>query len=230
MFLIAVLILGLLAENPLFSSAQALIALGLITAARPKRSRLKLLLFPLLFGAVFLLAHTLLTPGTRDVFYLLGVVPVSYSPAGLAVGLMLAMRVAAGTLMFFWYAVTAEFPQTRDALLWLRVPEPVVGVLGMTWRYLSVYEEDVGRMKNARTLRLGFDGWRRSLASVTAIGGNTVLRAFDHSERTYLSMRTRGYTGHVTMPPVPPITSSHIKQASRLWLLLTLMLLLYLKT
>jgi cobalt/nickel transport system permease protein len=225
-FVMMVLVLGLLAQSTLFSLSQALVALAMLAGARPTRRRLKLLLFPFLFVCLFLLAHTFFTPGHRQLLVIAGI-RATYSPAGLAFGLLLASRVAAGTLIFFWYVVTTEFPQIRDAMIWLRVPEPVVGMLAMTWRYLAVYEEDVGRMKSARTLRLGFQGWHRSLASLTAIGGQTVLRAFDHSERTYRSMRIRGYNGRVVAPPVQPLSKADFLQASALWLIAALLMGLY---
>lgn len=226
-YLAAVLVLGLVANNPFFSATQVIIAVGLSVAARPTRLRVRILLFPLLFALIIFGVHTFLTPGTRTAATILEM-QLYYSPVGFQQGTIIALRVIAGTLMFFWFAVSTEFPEIRGALAWLRVPEPVVSVLSMTWRYLSVYSEEVSRMRQARTLRLGFSGWRHSVTSVSAIGGQTVLRAFDHSERTYQAMRLRGFNGTVPVKQQEPITTATFYGAAWLWLLLGCMMLLLL--
>lgn len=224
-YLTGVLAIGMAAKTAAAPLCQGIIAIGLILGARPVASRLKILLLPFCFAAAFFLAHTLFAPGMRDTVQLPGLA-LPYSPAGLEAGLLLAARVMAGTLTFFWFAVSTEFTAIRTALVRLRVPLPMVAVLGMTWRYLSVYDEEAGRMKKARMLRLGFAGWRGSLASVSAIGGQTLIRAFDHSERTYQAMRTRGFNGStdgaVVAPyqPLPSLRAADVLQAFPLWLLL----------
>jgi energy-coupling factor transporter transmembrane protein EcfT len=147
-----------------------------------------------------------------------------YAAGGLAEGGILALRITAGAFAFFWFVQATSLPDISAALAWLRVPAPVIAILGMTWRYLSVYEEEVARMRQARVVRLGFAHWRTALVSVAAVGGHAVIRAFDHSERTYRAMVSRGYHGCAdTAPPVrlPPCRPSTAK-----WLILPVILLL----
>ena len=175
-------------------------------------------MFPFSLATTFLIAHTFFGGAIKGSLILFSY-PLTYSIAGLQTGSILALRVIAGVMTFFWFANATEFPEINGALAWLRIPAPLVAVTAMTWRYLAVYEDEVERMRKARTLRLGFSSWREGLTSVSAIGGQAVIRAFNHSERTYLAMRTRGYNGIATVTPPPPLTKANLTQATPLILI-----------
>ena len=214
-FVIGFLTFGLFSHSPAYLLCQGLVSLGLVLCLCLPKRRYKVLMFPISLATTFLVAHTFLGSGVKSNLILLGY-PLAYSTAGLLTGSILVLRVIAGVMTFFWFANATEFPEIKGALAWLRIPAPLVAVTAMTWRYLAVYEDEVERMRKARTLRLGFCGWREGINSVSAIGGQAVIRAFNHSERTYLAMRTRGYNGITTVAPPPPLTTANLFQATPL--------------
>lgn len=216
-YLLFALVLGLMSARATFLAVSALLFLFQVLLARPGARAFKRLLIPLGFASFFFAAHLFFGEGPYAVFYFAGQ-GVRYSPGGLAAGLLIALRIASGVLAFFWFAQDTALHEVNTALAWLRVPAPIVSILGMTWRYLAVYEEEVARMQRARTVRLGFAGWRPAVASLTAIGGQAVVRAFDHSERVYRAMQGRGFDGRAAVPGPEPLQAEDWRRGARLLL------------
>lgn len=226
LFLIFSLLLGSASTRPQFLLFAACFFGCLTVFSRPTLRSLRRLLVPLTFAAIFFLAHFFFGSAPMRTVEIWGQT-ITYSPQGFAVGRLLALRIASGVLAFFWFAQTSRLPEINGAMTWLRVPAPVVAVLGMTWRYLSVYEEEICRMRQARTVRLGYQNWRSAAVSTAAIGGQAVVRAFDHSERTYRAMRIRGFDGRATAERPKPLTVDHFRHAIPLFTAAVLFLALY---
>lgn len=226
LFLIFSLLLGSASSRPQFLIFTACFFACLIVFSRPSLRSLKRLLIPLTFASIFFLAHFFFGGAPMGTVEIWGQ-PIVYSLQGFAVGRLLVLRIASGVLAFFWFAQTSPLPGINGAMTWLRVPAPVVAVLSMTWRYLSVYEEEICRMRQARTLRLGYQDWRSAAVSTAAIGGQAVVRAFDHSERTYRAMRLRGFDGRATAERPKPLTMAHFRHAIPLFTAAVLLLAIY---
>ncbi|MBS4030763.1 MAG: hypothetical protein KGZ63_04995 [Clostridiales bacterium] len=226
LFLIFILLLGSASTRPQFLIFTACFFGCLIVFTRPPLRSFKRLLIPLTFAAIFFLAHFFFGGAPMETVTILGQL-IRYSPQGFVMGRLLALRIASGVLAFFWFAQSSTLTQINGAMTWLRVPAPVVAVLSMTWRYLSVYEEEICRMRQARTLRLGYQDWRSAAVSTAAIGGQAVVRAFDHSERTYRAMRIRGFDGRATAERPKPLTVTHFRHAIPLFTAAVLFLALY---
>lgn len=226
LFLIFSLLLGSSSARPQYLIFTACFFGCMTVFARPPLRSLKRLLIPLTFATIFFLAHFFFSGAPMQTVEIWGQ-SVAYSTQGFVVGSLLTLRIASGVLAFFWFAQTSVLPEINGAMTWLRVPAPVVAVLSMTWRYLSVYEEEVCRMRQARTLRLGYQDWRSAAVSTAAIGGQAVVRAFDHSERTYRAMRTRGFDGRATVEQPRPLTVAHFRHAIPLFTVAIFFLVLY---
>jgi len=93
-------------------------------------------------------------------------------------------------------------------LLWglsaLRVPQPLVQIVGFTYRYLFVLSDEALRLMRARSARSASAGDQKSGGSLIWRGkvagrlvGSLLLRSLERSERIYQAMLARGYTGQV---------------------------------
>ncbi|RJQ66460.1 MAG: cobalt ECF transporter T component CbiQ [Desulfobacteraceae bacterium] len=87
------------------------------------------------------------------------------------------------------------------ALHWFRMPKEWVEIALMTYRYIFVLLDDASDMATAQKIRLGYVGFKRSLASMGALVGSVLVRSLDQSVRTHEAMTARAYTGE--MPFVP---------------------------
>jgi cobalt/nickel transport system permease protein len=115
-------------------------------------------------------------------------------------------------------AASTSFPDLLVAMRALHVPQLLVSVFGLMWRYMFVLVDEAGRLLRARSARSGQSdqpgtkpggslSWR---AKVTGgMAGSLFLRAFERSDRIYMAMVSRGYDGDVRALPLPQVQPIH---------------------
>lgn len=109
------------------------------------------------------------------------------------------VSVQAATLLVF----TTPFHDLLEGLARLRLPALMVAIISLMYRYLAVLTGEANRMMRARASRAAVvPGARRPGAVWQArVVGNMVgalfIRSYERSERVYLAMQSRGYSGHV---------------------------------
>lgn len=108
---------------------------------------------------------------------------------------------------------TTHFIEVLRALRALHLPRIIVSILSFMYRYLFVLVDEAQRLMRARECRsAAADGkgggkllWR---AAVTGrMVGTLFLRAFERSERIYVAMLSRGYTGELRTLAAPQMSS-----------------------
>ncbi|WNG37146.1 hypothetical protein F0U61_28325 [Archangium violaceum] len=116
-------------------------------------------------------------------------------------GLILGTRVAAGATVFgLLIALTPPWELVGALRSW-RVPAPLADVLALAVRYATVLERSAQSAREAQILRLGYRDVRRGLHSLGALGGLTLVRAFDQAHATAEAMAARGCRGTLVPPP-----------------------------
>lgn len=99
---------------------------------------------------------------------------------------------------------TTAFPDILWGLRALRVPQPLIAIVGFMYRYLFVLIDEATRLLRARAARsataAGMTGggslwWRGKVAG--RMVGSLLLRSLERSERIYLAMVARGYQGQI---------------------------------
>ncbi len=120
-------------------------------------------------------------------------------------------------------AASTQFPELLQAMRAVGIPRLLVGMFGLTWRYMFVLVDEALRLMRARTARSGQirETGRKPGGSVTwrarmagGMAGNLFLRAFERSDRIYVAMLSRGYDGEVRTMPLPAFSGLN-------WLTLT---------
>lgn len=132
-------------------------------------------------------------------------------------------------------SASTSFPDLLHAMRAVGLPRLLVGMFGLTWRYLFVLLDEALRMMRARDARSGqrmgvpaktggTAFWR---ARVTGgMAGSLFLRALERSERIYVAMLSRGYDGEIRSLPMAALTPGALSiLGSGLALLLVLSLL-----
>ena len=108
---------------------------------------------------------------------------------------------------------TTHFLEILRGLQALRLPKIMVAILSFMYRYLFILVDEAQRLLRARECRSaagnGKSGgsvlWR---AKVTGqLVGTLFLRAFERSERIYVAMLSRGYTGELRTLAAPPLSA-----------------------
>ncbi len=142
---------------------------------------------------VFALLLPFIATGPRTEF--LG---LTVSEAGLVAAAGLLMKGTLGVLAALTLAATTEPDEVLRGLQRLRVPDPLVQIMGFMIRYLDVVTGEMGRMLTAMRSR-GYDPRSPRHWPVLARSlGALFIRSYERGERVHLAMLSRGYTG--TLP------------------------------
>jgi cobalt/nickel transport system permease protein len=180
----------------------ALVWLAIIVSGVGLRAILKRTLLGLPF---LLIAVTVIfsVPGEPVLRIPLGFARLTVTDAGLLRFATIVWKSWLSLQVALLLSATTHFLNMLHALRALRLPSILVAILSLMYRYLFVLADEAQRLQRARVCRsAAFDGtgggtllWR---ARVTGrMVGTLLLRAFERSERIYLAMLARGYTGEL---------------------------------
>lgn len=148
------------------------------------------------------------TPG-NEVLRVFGLV---VSDAGLARFAAILLKSWLAVQAALLLAMTTPFTDLLWALASLRLPQTLVAIIGLMYRYLFTLRDEAERLMRARAARSGSLanhrsggslGWRARVAG--GMVGSLFLRSYERSERVYAAMLARGYTGRMRALDPPPL-------------------------
>ncbi|GAB4250303.1 MAG: hypothetical protein Kow00122_07800 [Thermoleophilia bacterium] len=177
------------------SLAVLVVSLGLLLGLQRIRVRtVALRLAPAAaVGAVLIALRAVSIPGRALVAVdagALGRLTLSYE--GVLSGAELAVIVLAGVSLVFLLGLTTPLPALISGLRWYRTP-PILIELGlMMYRYLFLFVEETGRIRDAHRLRAPGVPWRRALGGYGAMGAKLMARSYDRAQRVHEAQRLRG--------------------------------------
>lgn len=165
-------------------------------------------------------AVPLIFQNTPDFFISLGNWNLGINQAGwfhfLAIVVKSLISVQIATLLI----MTTPYINIMSALHYFRIPEILIAVMTLMWRYLEVIVGEAQRMMQARLARSACVHGKHEKsggnilfrASVTGgMAGSLFVRSLERSERVYQAMLARGYDGTtkgVEMTAISPLSSS----------------------
>jgi len=116
------------------------------------------------------------------------------SRAGVQEALVIVLKGTAMVLTIFPMFWTAPLHRSLKALAGLRLPQRLVTLLLLTFRYVQTYEMRLAQLRIS--LQARWFRFRRNLETLRMIGGVVgllLLRSFEQTERIYQAMLCRGY-------------------------------------
>jgi cobalt/nickel transport system permease protein len=145
--------------------------------------------------AVFLLLFAVFLPLTMpgDDWYL---GPLAISARGLTVAAWICIKALAVVAMTLFLLATAPLETSLHAAHALRFPGLASQLLLLTYRYVYLFGDELGKLRIALRLR-GYRN-RASAHSYRTIGrvtGTLLVRSYERAERVGQAMRCRGYDG-----------------------------------
>lgn len=122
-----------------------------------------------------------------------GGLQVRITEEGLETAVGLAIRAVAATLAMFTLACSTPMIDLLGALRRARIPDPLIEVAALTYRFTFGLLASVGAIRAAQEARLGYVS--RSAATRSAALGVSVLflRAWDRARRLEAGLASRGY-------------------------------------
>ena len=124
--------------------------------------------------------------------HLPGLATVSFTVEGVTAGAEMGLVVLAGVMLMLTLGLTTPLPALLSALRWYRVPALLVEIGMLMYRYLFLFVEEAGRMRQAQRLRGPGMSWSRAMGGFSRLGANLLIRSFDRSQRVYDAQRLRG--------------------------------------
>lgn len=79
----------------------------------------------------------------------------------------------------------------------IRMPQVMVEMSMLIYRYIFLFLETSEKMSLAQKLRLKRPGWLSSIRSLAMLTGSLFIRTLDQGERTLVAMNARGYDGEI---------------------------------
>ncbi|MCE1252247.1 MAG: cobalt ECF transporter T component CbiQ [Anaerolineae bacterium] len=203
-FSLALMLLCLALNSIWFSAFLTLLAvcLSICWAGLPAAFVLKLLFTETGF-LLFAVLGVALSIGTQPVAGGLPLGPlwfnISRQSALLALNLLLRALGCAAAMNFL--ALSTPMIDLIDLLRRLRVSETLIDLMTLIYRFIFTLLESLERMLLASEVRLGFNGWRRSMHSAAAIGANLFMEAYRRSRRLEIALQGRGWQGSFRVLP-----------------------------
>jgi len=117
---------------------------------------------------------------------------------------MLFLRAILCLIVLIVLTNTTRFAELLRALRGLGCPLVLASNLGFLYRYLFVLTEESMRMRLARDCRrVGHAPFGKEISIMGSMLGTLLVRSFEHAERMYNAMLSRGYAGEF------PVVNAH---------------------
>lgn len=130
--------------------------------------------------------------------------PLALRAEGLAAGALLAGRLVAIVTVALALLGPVAPMQLVAGMRGLGLPALMADLAALTLRYLDDLRAELARMRLARRLRGGREGWR-ALGAEGMILAAVLIRSHRRAERIWAAMRLRGH-GAASVPPLPAPT------------------------
>ncbi len=125
------------------------------------------------------------------------VLGLSLSEPGLVAAAGLLMKGTLGVLASLTLAATTEPGDVLRGLQRLRMPDPLVQIMGFMIRYLDVVTGEMTRMLTAMKSRGCDPRSPRHWPTLARSLGALFIRSYERGERVHLAMMSRGYSGTI---------------------------------
>ena len=146
------------------------------------------------FTVIVALPALFITPGPTLLSLPLGIV---ITRTGAMTALFLLLRVGTSVSLAILFVLSTPWNNVLKAMGILRVPDVIVLVLGMTYRYIHLLlhiANDMFLSRKSRILRRMSGAEERRLIAATS--GTLLGKSLQLSSEVYLAMESRGYRGY----------------------------------
>jgi len=186
--------------NAPFFVAVSMSLIILILAKIPLRIYSHLLLLPLSFALLSSMVVALMH-GSGDMLYAIEPfgLRIGIREDGAALALLLIARTFGGMCSLFFIALTTPMIEIFAVLKSLRIPEPMIELSMMIYRYIFVFLDQAAMIHNAQVMRLGNLSTRRSIDSFSMLASVLFLRSWEQGERLIVAMDARCYDGRLDL-------------------------------
>ncbi|MCW3995165.1 MAG: cobalt ECF transporter T component CbiQ [Candidatus Bathyarchaeota archaeon] len=117
--------------------------------------------------------------------------------SGISISVNTFFRVEGALSCLFFLVLTTSINDLCVLLRRIHMPQVMVEMSMMIYRYIFLFLEITEKMILAQKLRLRRSGWLSSIRSLAMLIGSLFIRTLDQGERTLVAMTARGYGGEI---------------------------------
>ncbi len=118
---------------------------------------------------------------------------------GIDLGLLLFGRMLGGVSSMLFLAFTTPMVELFYIFRDLKMPDVVVDMMMLIYRYIFVLYEEYEKMKFAQESRLGTSNLKSAYKSLGALAAHLFIRAWERGEKLNVTMMSRGYDGKIRL-------------------------------
>lgn len=163
----------------------------LLASGLGPRQLARRLVVPWYFAALALATQAILGDGTA----IATAGPLVVHREGVEQGALIAARILGGTSLVLTLALTTSVTDLLATAAWLRVPHSLTEIATLMYRYVFLFWDEAGRIRDAQAVRLGYSTWRKSMGSFGTLFGLLLLRSYERGHSVHEAMVLRGYSG-----------------------------------
>ena len=196
----------------IFVALSMVLFMGLL-GKTPLRQIAQLLRIPLLFLCVSCLVILLeVVREPMGVWQMrLGSVWVCITGQSLHRAVTLFFQALGAVCCLYALSSTTPMPQLIEVLRSFHVPDLVIELMYLIYRYLFVLLEVHRQLTVAATARLGYVGFRRSISTAGRVSGTLLASSFRRSRACFDAMESRGYDGKLAfLSHTPRLRWAHL--------------------
>ncbi len=196
------LLAGVSASSPIppFFIALCMSFATVFLAKTPPGFYLKLLAAPMGFAVVGVLIIAFFSGTGAELYsFRLAGYPLAVRTDGLELAMLVLARSVSGMCCLYFLALTTPMIELFSVLKKSHLPESVVELSMLIYRYIFVFLDMAVQIKFAQTVRLGYGDFKKSFRSFGMLGSTLFIRSWDQGEKLFVSMNSRCYDGKMTM-------------------------------
>jgi cobalt/nickel transport system permease protein len=179
------------------------VTMSLITvmlAKIPGRIYFRLLLVPLSFAMLSAGVVAFMHGNGQTLFFLqLFGIDLAIREEGANLAALLIARTFGGMCSLYFIALTTPMIEIFAVLKTLRIPQSVIELSMMIYRYIFVFLDQAAMIHSAQMMRLGDAGAKNSLNSFAMLSSVLFLRSWEQGERLIVAMDSRCYDGKLDL-------------------------------
>lgn len=166
----------------------------------PLKFYLKLLLAPAGFALTGVIIIAFFSGSGQELLsFELGGYPLAVRADGFELALLVLARSLSGMCCLYFLALTTPMIELFAVLKASRLPESLIELSMLIYRYIFVFLDMALSIKYAQTVRLGYSNFKRSLSSMGMLGSTLFIRSWEQGDKLFLAMNSRCYDGKMTL-------------------------------
>ena len=202
LFVLSNVIFGVFSNSPIvpFIIFCTMVFLTIVMAKIPARDYFTWFSIPLFYAIPLFLAMIFFFGGFEPwiQFNLLGFKLMMYKDS-FNNALLMVSRVLSGTSCLLFLAFTTPMAKISSALKLLKVPDIIIELSMLIYRYIFVVLDELTRMELSQRTRLGYTTFKKSLNSLSLLSTNVFIRAMNRGEKLHIAMESRCYNGKIEL-------------------------------